>query len=171
MWDSAWYLCLPQQVDGESQPVRTAGLQLQGDEGQGQHGSSELQEHMRDKLKSMWQDLTWPLLPNRDIYRAEWSESVCVCVPVWVCGRPDSGRVGVWAGQDAESGSVPTWSPKTQNDTTTPSHGTMGQEVGEKQSPIRVFFQTFIWQAQNYILSKLSAFIKPHYLDNFKIKE
>ena len=52
-----------------------------------------------------------------------------------MCGRPDSCRVGVWAGQDAESGSVPTWSPKTQNDTTAPSHGTMGEwaeEEGEK---------------------------------------
>lgn len=45
---TVWYLCLLQQVDCENQPVRTAGFQLQGDEGQGQHGSSELQDQMRD---------------------------------------------------------------------------------------------------------------------------
>lgn len=42
------YLCLPQQLYGEMQPVRTAGLQLQSDEGQGQHGSLKLQQHTGD---------------------------------------------------------------------------------------------------------------------------
>lgn len=70
------YLRLPQQVDGESQPVRTAGLQLQGDEGQGQHGSSELQNKISPENQSLREgigcvplkeneyDATWSLLPN-----------------------------------------------------------------------------------------------------------
>lgn len=43
--DDSLYLCLPQQANGEGQPVGTAGLHLQGDEGQGQHGSFELHKH------------------------------------------------------------------------------------------------------------------------------
>lgn len=50
------------------------------------------------------------------------------CVPAWACGQPDSGKVGVWAGLDAESSLVPTWSSKTQNDTTAPLHGTTGKK-------------------------------------------
>lgn len=38
----AWYLCLLEQVKGETQPVRTAGLQLQAEKSQSQHGSFEL---------------------------------------------------------------------------------------------------------------------------------
>lgn len=82
------YLCLPQQLDGESQPIRATGLQLQGDEGQGQHGSSELRQHRRDKRV---QSVGKERLPSvfESMVRSE------VCVPVRVCGQPDSGTVSV----------------------------------------------------------------------------
>lgn len=94
------YLCLPQQVDGESQPVRTAVLQLQGDEGQGQHGSSELWGHTWDKLQAgeklslggqsasalclkIERALNLSLLHNyggADLFMVRSNVRVCVCV-------------------------------------------------------------------------------------------
>lgn len=44
------YLSPFQQVGGQSQPIRTAGLQLQSDECQSQHRASELQKDVRDKM-------------------------------------------------------------------------------------------------------------------------
>ena len=61
------------------------------------------------------------------------------CVPAWVCGQPDSGRVGVWAGLDAGSSLVPTWRSKTQNDTTVPLHATIGKK---RQSSLRMVYKT-----------------------------
>lgn len=69
--DDGLYLCLPQQANGEGQPVRTAGLHLQGDESQGQHGSFELHKHLEKHLElELWMffvgiwDLYFSLLNN-----------------------------------------------------------------------------------------------------------
>lgn len=162
--ESVCYLCLPQQVNGESQPVRTAVLQLQGDKGQGQHGSSELQGHTWDKLQAgeklslrgwsasvlclkIEHALNQSLLHNyggADLFMLRSNVRVCVCVPAWACGRPGSGRVGVWAGRGVESGSAPTWSPKSQNDTTTPLHGTMGRRRGAGENKIYEYNRSYL---------------------------
>lgn len=48
--EAGWYLRLLQKVKSEKQPVRTAGLQLQGEDSQGQHGSFQLQNSQRSKF-------------------------------------------------------------------------------------------------------------------------
>ena len=81
------YLRRLEKLKGESQPVSTAGLQLQGDESQGQHRSFELQRSSRTFNAF---DSSPPVASRRYCSRV----CVCVCVPAGVCDQPGSGKAG-----------------------------------------------------------------------------